>query len=191
MAVVAVVGSLERLVAEICHRIELPAAVGPHDDVRDRVRANGGRERAADGWRKIRHLDPLEGDRLLGTVGPQKVIPPRPGRQHDAVGLNRPAIGRDAANPATLDDQAGDLAAEPTVEAVLRSGGVPAEAHLLRVGEAAIGLVGGTGDAVERDLRLDRADLVGSQEPSVEAEARTSSTFPRQASTSRSGTVRR
>jgi hypothetical protein len=120
------------------------------------------------GWRKTETWSRL---RAIGALGPQKVIPPRPSRQHDAVGLNRPAIGRDAANPATLDDQAGDLAAEPTVEAVLRSSRVPAEAHLLRVGEAAIGLVGSTGDAVERDLRLDRGDLVGSQESSVEAEA--------------------
>ena len=56
-------------------------------------------------------------------------------------------------------------------ETVARSGREPAQAHLLSIGEAAVRLVRGTRDGVERELRLDFVDLVRLEELGLQAES--------------------
>ena len=164
-------GPLQRLVAEVRDRVELLPAVGADDDVRDRVGADGGRQRRADRLAQHRDLEAAQRDRLLGAERAQQVVPPRPGRQHDAVGREEPLRRLDALHAAVLHADLRDVGAEAAVEAVAGGRRVPAEAHLLRVGEAAVGLVRGAGHAVQRQLRLGGGDLARLEEARVEAES--------------------
>ena len=81
-------------------------------------------------------------------------------------------LGANPADAAALDDQRAHPAAELRLETVGVARGEPAEDHLVRVGEAAVGLVGRAGDAVECEQRLDLRDLGGPDERRLEPERR-------------------
>ena len=100
---VAVVGALEAVLAGIGDGAELPAAIRPDDDVRDRVRADRGGKRAARARAADQHLQPAQLDRLLGAERAQQVVRPGAGGQHDLAGRRRspPTSRAPTARPAS------------------------------------------------------------------------------------------
>src|SRR6185312_10299822 len=88
----------------------------------------------------------------------------------DGAGGRGAAVGIDAGHAAALDPKRADAAPELVAQAAGGGGREPPQAHLLRVGEAAVRLVGRAGDAVGGELGLDLADLARLEEVRVETD---------------------
>jgi hypothetical protein len=168
--VVAVVGPLERVLARVGDRTELPAAVWTDDDVGDRVRAHCGRKRPAGPGAGHEHLQPPELDGLPGAERPEQVVRPSSRRQNDAAGRDEAVRCLETDHASSLHAESVHRLAEVRDEPVASRGREPAQAHLLRVGKSSLGLVRCTGDPVRRKLRLDVPDLARFEETRIQPE---------------------
>ena len=168
-AVVTVVRALERILTGVGDGAELPPPVGADDDVRHRIRADRGGKRATGIRAPHQHLEPAKLDRLLGPKRPQQVVRPRPRGQDDLAGRDEAVRGLETDGATRLHSDRSHRPAEVVSEASARRGCEPAQAHLLRVRETTVRLVRSPSDSCQRQLGLDVRDLVGLDEPGVEA----------------------